>query len=361
MAQGEKRPVVMEAAKGVPGGVASLGADGKVPQEQLPEFGISNAEIKQELVDDDCLAITDSEANNSTKRVFWSDIKELLGGLFVPITRKINNKALSSDVSLNAADVGAANRNFLELSRYGTNSTGYTGWIEVGKIPIVTSSNSTQSIVFLVLGNQSTKNGVLSLLIRIEPKATISATLSNLEWLSVSDADLVDKFALASEEGYAVLYAKVTRSWDFFHVGILGQAFDTNEFMDPSDSRLFKLTSNWNLEGNHKGTINPILTSSIGFTPEIMGAVAASGWVNGRLFVGSSSGGITQLGFPSSANSILRQSTSGGPYWTTPANFVKETAVISGTDYTTVRLRGSGLRNADTNPTDNGTINWTYG
>lgn len=105
MAQGEKRPVVMEAAKGVPGGVASLGADGKVPQEQLPEFGISNAEIKQELVDDDCLAITDSEANNSTKRVFWSNIKEILGGLFVPFTRKINNKALSSDVTLTGADI----------------------------------------------------------------------------------------------------------------------------------------------------------------------------------------------------------------------------------------------------------------
>ena len=34
---------------------------------------------------------------------------------------------------------------------------------------------------------------------------------------------------------------------------------------------------------------------------------------------------------------------------------------VGGTDYTTVRFRGSGLRNADTNPTDNGTINWTYG
>lgn len=34
---------------------------------------------------------------------------------------------------------------------------------------------------------------------------------------------------------------------------------------------------------------------------------------------------------------------------------------VGGTDYTTVRFRGSGLRNADTNPTTNGTINWTYG
>lgn len=116
MAQGEKRPVVMEAAKGVPGGVASLGADGKVPQEQLPEFGISNAEIKQKLVDDDCLAITDSEANNRTKRVFWSNIKEILGGLFVPVTRKINNKALSSDVTLTGADINVSGTDSTSIS-----------------------------------------------------------------------------------------------------------------------------------------------------------------------------------------------------------------------------------------------------
>lgn len=34
---------------------------------------------------------------------------------------------------------------------------------------------------------------------------------------------------------------------------------------------------------------------------------------------------------------------------------------VGGTDYTTVRFRGSGLRSSDTNPTTNGTINWTYG
>lgn len=116
MAQGEKRPVVMEAAKGVPGGVASLGADGKVPQEQLPEFGISNAEIKGNLVDDDAAVITDSQANNKTKRVFWSDIKELLGGLFVPITRKINNKALSSDVTLTGADINVSGTDATSIS-----------------------------------------------------------------------------------------------------------------------------------------------------------------------------------------------------------------------------------------------------
>lgn len=33
---------------------------------------------------------------------------------------------------------------------------------------------------------------------------------------------------------------------------------------------------------------------------------------------------------------------------------------VGGTDYTTTRFRGSQLCSADTNPTINGTINWTY-
>lgn len=362
MAQGEKRPVVMEAAKGVPGGVASLGADGKVPQEQLPEFGISNAEIKGNLVDDDAAVITDSQANNKTKRVFWSDIKELLGGLFVPITRKINNKALSSNVSLNAADVGAANRNFLQETVFGLGSTSYNGWLEIGRTPINSTYRSLR-VVFLVMGSNGTGSGVLSLAIRVGSTAGSlenSETTNSLKWLTLDMANLADKFAIAQEDGYAVLYFQIDDAWRLYHIGILGQAFGSEPFTDPASSDLFKLSDNYNLEGNHKDSITPFRTSSIGFTPEVMGAAAASGWVNGRLFVGGRTGGVTQLGFPSSANSILRQSTSGGPYWTTPANFVKETAVISGTDYTTVRLRGSGLRNADTNPTANGTINWTY-
>ena len=140
MAQGEKRPVVMEAAKGVPGGVASLGADGKVPQEQLPEFGISNAEIKGNLVNDDAAVITDSQANNKTKRVFWSDIKELLGGLFVPLTRKVNNKALSSDVTLTGADINVSGTDATSISTALSNKADgathklqtYTAYTDIG-------------------------------------------------------------------------------------------------------------------------------------------------------------------------------------------------------------------------------------
>lgn len=37
----------------------------------------------------------------------WARIKTWVQGAFVPVTRKVNNKALSADISLNAADVGA--------------------------------------------------------------------------------------------------------------------------------------------------------------------------------------------------------------------------------------------------------------
>ena len=360
MAQGEKRPVVMEAAKGVPGGVASLGADGKVPQEQLPEFGISNAEIKGNLVDDDAAVITDSQANNKTKRVFWSDIKELLGGLFVPITRKINNKALSSDVSLNAADVGAADRNYMRSAVVGIGATSYTGWFRVGRIRI-NSAYKTSRTLLSVKGSASKGSGILEIVVRTESSAgVLNKSASKLAWHTLTDSYMKNRFAIIVDGNYADLYVNEGGKYWHYNISILDYMESTTDFTDPSYANIFKLERNYDLSGEYRESITPLLTSSIGFTPEIMGAAAASGFVNGRLFVGGSTGGVTQLGFPSSANSILRQSTSGGPYWTTPANFVKETAVISGTDYTTVRLRGSGLRNADTNPTANGTINWTY-
>ncbi len=88
------------------------GEDGKVLPEQLPEMDVSTAmagfDTKDALADADGIVITDSAAENAPKRVLWSKVKELLGKLYVPLTRKINKKALSSDITLSAADVGAA-------------------------------------------------------------------------------------------------------------------------------------------------------------------------------------------------------------------------------------------------------------
>ena len=560
--------------KGAPGGVATLGSDGKIPAEQVPMGDLSTSEIKENLVDDDTVVITDSQANNKTKRVFWSDIKEILGGLFVPFTRKINNKALSSDVDLNAADVGAspapnllvngnfaynprgeaqytqvnvdtvkgwkinangvtiipnghtsgginiqlidghtegafslvqelssdqtakftgkkvilsvlvtnvaeggetltvfvgsrstlayrantnsitapglytavlevtediankndfcvavraggtsavnikiqaikleigekqtlvrqdedggwalipqmefdipinalrslaydldgnfmdyprgigaADRNYMRSAVVGIGATSYTGWFRVGRIHI-NSAYKTSRTLLSVKGSASKGSGILDIVIRTESSAgVLNTSASKLVWHTLTNSYMKNRFAIIVDGNYADLYVNEGGTYWYYNISILDYYESTNDFTDPSYANIFKLERNYDLSGEYRKSITPLLTSSIGFTPEIMGAAAASGWVNGRLLVGGSSGGITQLGFPSAANSILRQSTSGGPYWTTPANFVKETAVISGTDYTTVRLRGSGLRNADTNPTANGTINWTY-
>ena len=69
----------------------------------MADFGTKDA-----LADADGIVITDSAAENAGKRVLWGKVKELLGKLYVPLTRKINTKALSSDITLSAADVGAA-------------------------------------------------------------------------------------------------------------------------------------------------------------------------------------------------------------------------------------------------------------
>ena len=103
---------IPQSEKGQPGGVASLGSDGKVLPEQLPEMDVSTAmagfDTKDSLADADGIVITDSAEDNTGKRVLWSKVKELLGKLYVPLTRTINKKALSSDITLSAADVGAA-------------------------------------------------------------------------------------------------------------------------------------------------------------------------------------------------------------------------------------------------------------
>ena len=254
----------------------------------------------------------------------------------VPASREINGHPLTDDVTLDAEDVGAANRNFLQETVFGLGSTSYNGWLEIGRTPINSTYRSLR-VVFLVMGSNGTGSGVLSLAIRVGSTAGSlenSETTNSLKWLTLDRADLADKFAIAQEDGYAVLYFQIDDAWRLYHIGILGQAFGSEPFTDPASSDLFKLSDNYNLEGNHKDSITPFRTSSIGFTPEIMGAAAESH--------SHSASDITSGTLPISRGGTGRTS-------------------VGGTDYTTVRFRGSGLRNADTNPTDNGTINWTYG
>ena len=61
------------------------------------------------IADNDKLVLVDVSVSPGSKirTVLWSAIKTALNNLFVPKTRTVNNKALSEDISLTAADVGA--------------------------------------------------------------------------------------------------------------------------------------------------------------------------------------------------------------------------------------------------------------
>lgn len=61
------------------------------------------------IADDDKIPIVDVSVTSGSKirTVLWSAIKTALNNLFVPKTRTVNNKALSENISLTAADVGA--------------------------------------------------------------------------------------------------------------------------------------------------------------------------------------------------------------------------------------------------------------
>ena len=61
------------------------------------------------IADNDKLVLVDVSVSSGSKirTVLWSAIKTALNNLFVPKTRTVNKKALSEDISLTASDVGA--------------------------------------------------------------------------------------------------------------------------------------------------------------------------------------------------------------------------------------------------------------
>lgn len=65
----------------------------------------TKAEEKGDLADDDALPLVDSADSSKTKRVLWSTVKAALAKLFVPLTRKINGKALREDLTLTGEDI----------------------------------------------------------------------------------------------------------------------------------------------------------------------------------------------------------------------------------------------------------------
>ena len=72
---------------------------------QGKQDNLNTLQAKDNLVDADMVAITDSANDETAKRISWANIKALLNRIFVPQNRKVNNKALNDDVTLTGDDI----------------------------------------------------------------------------------------------------------------------------------------------------------------------------------------------------------------------------------------------------------------
>ena len=63
---------------------------------------------KAEPADGDGVMIADSADGGKAKRLLWSNVKAALGKLFVPLSRKINGKTLSADVTLTGENIAVS-------------------------------------------------------------------------------------------------------------------------------------------------------------------------------------------------------------------------------------------------------------
>lgn len=83
---------------------------------QGKQDNLNTLQDKDNLVDADMVAITDSANNETAKRISWANIKALLNRIFVPLTRTVNNKGLTSDVTLTGADINVSGTDATSIS-----------------------------------------------------------------------------------------------------------------------------------------------------------------------------------------------------------------------------------------------------
>lgn len=83
---------------------------------QGKQDNLNTLQAKDNLVDADMVAITDSANNETAKRISWANIKALLNRIFVPLTRTVNNKGLTSDVTLTGADINVSGTDSTSIS-----------------------------------------------------------------------------------------------------------------------------------------------------------------------------------------------------------------------------------------------------
>ena len=108
--------------------------------EAIASIDTAKADAKSTLADGDAVSIVDSADSSKTKRVLWSTFKSALGQLFVPLTRKINNKALSSDLNLTGEDIPTSDTDSTSISSQLSNKVPFFS-TAVANAPIATARN----------------------------------------------------------------------------------------------------------------------------------------------------------------------------------------------------------------------------
>ena len=86
---------------------------------------------KAKPADGDGVMIADSADGGKAKRLLWSSVKMALGKLFVPLSRKINGKELSGDVTLTGDDIAVSIADSTPISgavKYRTNPNLLDNW-----------------------------------------------------------------------------------------------------------------------------------------------------------------------------------------------------------------------------------------
>lgn len=86
---------------------------------------------KDKPADGDGVMIADSADGGKAKRLLWSSVKTALGKLFVPLTRTVNGKTLSADVTLTGENIAVSTADSTPISsavKYRTNPNLLDNW-----------------------------------------------------------------------------------------------------------------------------------------------------------------------------------------------------------------------------------------
>ena len=84
--------------------------------EALAATDPTKVTAKAEPADGDGVMIADSADGGKAKRLLWSNVKAALGKLFVPLTRKVNGKVLTEDVTLTGENIAVSTTDSTPIS-----------------------------------------------------------------------------------------------------------------------------------------------------------------------------------------------------------------------------------------------------